>query len=241
MESSLKTINNVPFPFSFDTQINPHLRSFSQEEIWCIIRELVESAETANPKYENFAMSINKELIDYGKEVFVKTNKQSLDTFLESLNNLCGDNFIVYFSGWNKFIKTKEVKNFEDRIKDAYDLDKNGLENVDFEFFIGKYPETFGGVHRERCANIQYVYHGQKKFLVWPPSFFENHQLKEKNNKHSNYQREDYLCNAPSSAEIARGVNLEASPYQAFYIPYHWWHVGISPNLSASLTIAFYD
>jgi hypothetical protein len=241
METKLHAMNKIPFPLSLRIEENMSLFSFSQDEIWEIIKKVVNSIDTKEVLYENFAMSINNKLIDHGKQIFNKANKDSLQSFLASVNTLCGDNFIIYFSGWNKIFKNDAILRFESALKEIYNLNQKTLETLDFEFFIGKYPATFGGVHREFCSNLQYVFYGEKSFHLWPTPYFENHEMKIKNSKETNHQLEDYLLKPPTDKEISDGVKLTANQNGAIYIPYHWWHVGASPHLSASMTIAFYD
>ncbi|KAA1243803.1 cupin-like domain-containing protein [Aquimarina sp. RZ0] len=230
-------MNLIPFPFLLDIKKNQHLISFSQDEIWGIINKVIESLYEEYPLYENFAMSINNELIDNAKDILRQGDLRSFKTFLESINQICGDNFVIYFSGWNKKEKNDAIRRFENLIKERYQLDQDVLEKIDFELFMGKYETTYGGIHREFCSNIQYVFYGKKSFLVWPPEYFENYKMKEKNQKDTNYQKEDYLLEKTSEEDITNGIILNGYPDNAF----QWWHVGISPDLSASMTLAFYD
>jgi len=92
---------------------------------------------------------------------------------------------------------------------------------VDVEVFVGRYPSTIPGIHRERSGVFVSMVQGAKDILVWPPDA-AGLPLGT-----ARYQQ---------SAESAR--RLRCQPGRLVYWPAMHWHVGESPQSTAGLHIA---
>ncbi len=93
---------------------------------------------------------------------------------------------------------------------------------VDVEVFVGRYPNTIPGIHRERSGVFVSMVQGSKDILVWPP---DAPGLPVGT---ARYQQ---------SIETAR--RLRCQPGRLVYWPAMHWHVGESPAQStAGLHIA---
>jgi 50S ribosomal protein L16 3-hydroxylase len=83
---------------------------------------------------------------------------------------------------------------------------------VDAEVFVGRYPHTIPGIHRERSGVFVSMAQGEKDILVWPP---------------------DTTGLPPGTAryqQAARtGRRLRCAPGRLVYWPAMHWHVGESP------------
>jgi 50S ribosomal protein L16 3-hydroxylase len=93
---------------------------------------------------------------------------------------------------------------------------------VDVEVFVGRYPNTMPGIHRERSGVFVSMVQGSKDILVWPP---DTTGLPLGT---ARYQQ---------STDTAR--RLRCQPGRLVYWPALHWHVGESPEEStAGLHIA---
>ncbi len=96
--------------------------------------------------------------------------------------------------------------------------------SVDVEVFVGRYPHTIPGIHRERSGVFVSMVQGAKDILVWPP---ETTGLP--------------LGSARYQAATASARRLRCAPGRLVYWPAMHWHVGESPQASAGLHIAVLD
>jgi 50S ribosomal protein L16 3-hydroxylase len=96
--------------------------------------------------------------------------------------------------------------------------------SVDVEVFVGRYPHTIPGIHRERSGVFVSMVQGAKDILVWPP---ESTGLP--------------LGSARYAHATARARRLRCAPGRLVYWPAMHWHVGESPEVSAGLHIAVLD
>ena len=85
--------------------------------------------------------------------------------------------------------------------------------NVDVEAFVGQYPNTVPGIHRERSGVFVSMVQGSKDMLVWPPD------------------AED-LPIGTSRYEQARASarHMRCEPGRLVYWPAEHWHVGECPS-----------
>jgi 50S ribosomal protein L16 3-hydroxylase len=93
---------------------------------------------------------------------------------------------------------------------------------AEVEAFVGRYPNTVSGIHRERSGVFVFMVQGSKDFLVWPP------------------QTQDLPC-WTARYEHARpaALRLTCEPGRLVYWPAMHWHVGESPAApSAGLHVA---
>jgi hypothetical protein len=97
--------------------------------------------------------------------------------------------------------------------------------SVDVEVFVGRYPHTMPGIHRERSGVFGSMVEGTKDILVWPPGT-------------------SGLPLGSARYQDARGSarRLRCAPGRLVYWPAMHWHVGESPaRPSAGLHIAVLD
>jgi 50S ribosomal protein L16 3-hydroxylase len=92
---------------------------------------------------------------------------------------------------------------------------------VDAEIFVGRYPHTIPGIHRERSGVFVSMAHGAKDILVWPPSATGLPRGSAR-----------YQHAIPSSRR------LRCAPGRLVYWPAMHWHVGESRAATAGLHIA---
>jgi hypothetical protein len=93
---------------------------------------------------------------------------------------------------------------------------------VDAEVFVGRYPHTIPGIHRERSGVFVSMIQGDKDILVWPP---------------------DAAGLPVGSGHYAEAIGaarrLRCAPGRLVYWPAMHWHVGESPSqATAGLHIA---
>ncbi len=96
--------------------------------------------------------------------------------------------------------------------------------SVDVEVFMGRYPHTMPGIHRERSGVFVSMVHGAKDILVWPPATTGLP-----------------LGSARYQAATASARRLRCAPGRLVYWPALHWHVGESRQASAGLHIAVLD
>jgi 50S ribosomal protein L16 3-hydroxylase len=84
--------------------------------------------------------------------------------------------------------------------------------SVDLEVFVGRYPHTIPGIHRERSGVFVSMAQGAKDILVWPP---DATRLP--------------LGSARYHQATATSRRLRCSPGRLVYWPAMHWHVGESP------------
>jgi hypothetical protein len=96
---------------------------------------------------------------------------------------------------------------------------------VDVEAFVGRYPHTIPGIHRERSSVFVSMVQGAKDILVWPPD-----------------QAGLPLGSASYQDAVASARRLRCEPGRLVYWPAMHWHVGESPaQATAGLHIAVLD
>jgi 50S ribosomal protein L16 3-hydroxylase len=97
--------------------------------------------------------------------------------------------------------------------------------SVDVEAFVGRYPHTIPGIHRERSGVFVSMVQGAKDMLVWPP---DSTGLP--------------LGSARYQDAAASARRLRCEPGRLVYWPAMHWHVGESPAQgTAGLHIAVLD
>ena len=83
---------------------------------------------------------------------------------------------------------------------------------VDAEVFVGRYPHTIPGIHRERSGVFVSMVQGEKDILVWPP---DTSGLP--------------LGSARYQEAVASSRRLRCAPGRLVYWPAMNWHIGESP------------
>jgi len=92
---------------------------------------------------------------------------------------------------------------------------------VDVEVFVGRYPSTMPGIHRERSGVFVSMVQGAKDILVWPPDAAGLP-----------------LGTARYQQSTGSARRLRCQPGRLVYWPAMHWHVGESPQSSAGLHLA---
>ena len=97
--------------------------------------------------------------------------------------------------------------------------------SVDVEVFVGRYPYTMPGIHRERSGVFVSMAQGAKDILVWPP------------------QATGLPLGSARYQEATAGARrLRCAPGRLVYWPPMHWHLGESPGQgTAGLHIAVLD
>ena len=230
----------LSFPFVVDPASNPHMTMLTDDQMWELTQEIkaaIMSDQTS--LFSHFKLAVNDELVDNPKEILGSTSNTSFQEFMSSLNELCEGNFLLYVSGWNK-LKSSITEGLENYLQSLLNLDDETMSTVDFEFFIGRYNKTYGGIHRAECSNLQLVMSGEKTFSYWEPVEFKGWNVEHAVDKYSKGKEEYLLEDDHQATEVQTGIHLDGKPGSVFYIPHGWWHVAKSPELSAAITFAIY-
>jgi hypothetical protein len=114
---------------------------------------------------------------------------------------------------------------------------------VEAEIFLGRYPGTPGGVHRERCANLHLVVDGTKSMHFWTaPQWPPPGASRRADTAPDHGAAEEYLPGLDPLAHLDQARSLRAGAGEGFAWPAWTWHAGSSPaRLSISLNVAAYD
>lgn len=107
-------------------------------------------------------------------------------------------------------------------------------KHIELEIYVGQYPWTAIGVHREECSNIHHVVWGSKEMLCWTPRTLTPQASRPNLAVYSSVDE------ASSAGIIPKALRVSASAGQAIYVPSRHWHVGISRQLSVALNISLY-
>jgi hypothetical protein len=92
--------------------------------------------------------------------------------------------------------------------------------DAEVEAFVGRYPYTPTGIHRERSGVFAFAVQGQKDMLAWPPD-----------------TRGLPLRTRHYDEARASAMHLHCAPGRLVYWPGMHWHVGESPTPSAALHV----
>jgi hypothetical protein len=92
--------------------------------------------------------------------------------------------------------------------------------DAEVEAFVGRYPYTPTGIHRERSGVFVGAVQGQKDMLAWPP---DTRGLPLKSSHYDEAR--------------ASATHLRCAPGRLVYWPGMHWHVGESPTPSAALHV----
>lgn len=230
----------LSFPFVLNEEQNKHVQLIEDKNVLQLLKEVFNASRTEDEQIKHFKIAKNGVLMTDEEKfnVLKSADFSSIDAFKSSLNeHFQSDNYLIYISGWNR-LETELMHTMVGYLKDALNLEDDLAEDADYELFIGKYTKTYGGIHRAECSNLQYVLNGSKLFSYWHPENDMGQRIERKIDKYSN-RAEEYLVEEPKN--IAENeIQLVGNQGSVFYIPHSWWHVGGSPELSISVTIAIY-
>ncbi len=147
---------------------------------------------------------------------------RSLDGYLARLDNqLAGQPYLLAverLQASNRWI-WKRAAEF---LAGLYEATGTLPARVDVEAFVGRYPHTVPGLHRERSGVFVCMTQGRKQMLVWPPAAAG-------------------LPSATAHYEQARASArvLSCEPGRLVYWPGMHWHVGECPDqATAGLHVA---
>ncbi|MFL9888869.1 cupin-like domain-containing protein [Paraburkholderia agricolaris] len=109
------------------------------------------------------------------------------------------------------------------------------------EIFMGRYGETVGGIHKERCSTLHFVLSGEKRIRLWPEDTWstEDERVRYSLDERTG-EEEHYLLDARITHKGEKAIDLIGKAGDVFYWPQGWWHVGSSIGFSISMTIAFH-
>jgi hypothetical protein len=100
-------------------------------------------------------------------------------------------------------------------------------EKAKASVFFGNYKNTPFGVHRDGFGVFNFVLHGRKRILTWPPAFFEG--------------KEDVSNRLAYEQYVSDATVFEGEPGDIIYLPPGYWHIGEGVNgLSMSTTLALF-
>lgn len=149
----------------------------------------------------------------------------SLDGYLARLErDLCGEPYLLVVE--HAQVSSRPVWQAAARFLSGLYAATGALPgSVDVEAFVGRYPHTIPGIHRERSGVFVSMVRGAKDILVWPPD-----------------QTGLPLGSARYQDAVGSARRLRCEPGRLVYWPAMHWHVGESPARStAGLHIAVLD
>jgi hypothetical protein len=230
----------LSFPFVSDPESNPHLGLISDAQAWSLVEE-VRLAVVAgeDSRFSHCNLAVHDELVSSPREILAHTNHESVG-LMTGLDQLFDGDFMLYVSGWNK-LNSRITRKLESRLQSLLGLDADMMSAVDFELFLGRYENTYGGIHRAECANLQLVINGHKEFSIWDPSEFAGWDVEHVLDTYSGGREEYLMEDGREAAEVDTGIQLAGKKGSLFYIPHGWWHVARSPEVSAAITFAIYQ
>ncbi|WP_321893768.1 cupin-like domain-containing protein [Paraburkholderia tropica] len=134
----------------------------------------------------------------------------------------------------------RKIESLREMVRTILDREQ-AYDRVVAEIFMGRYKETVGGIHKERCSTLHFVLRGRKRIRLWPESTWslENERIRHSVDERTG-EEEHYLLDAQIGDRDAHAVDLVGAPGDLFYWPEGWWHVGSSTGYSLSLTVAFH-
>lgn len=99
---------------------------------------------------------------------------------------------------------------------------------VDVDMFLGRYPMTPRGIHRDTADTLMFVLSGRKRLLFWPSEMFEHdarqvgqHGLEE-------------LPTVTADACREKAIILEGGSGDVFFWPADYWHIGEAQDATQS-------
>lgn len=100
---------------------------------------------------------------------------------------------------------------------------------VGTDIFLGNYPTTAAGIHREAVGVFSFVLAGRKRFLFWPEAYFES----------AGYDRSGYapLGTSDFTPYLSDAKIIDALPGQIVYWPAGTWHVAASSEWTVSFNV----
>ncbi|MDQ1041576.1 hypothetical protein QFZ75_008078 [Streptomyces sp. V3I8] len=113
---------------------------------------------------------------------------------------------------------------------------------VEAEVFLGDYPSTPGGIHRERCANVHLVLAGAKSMHLWPdPLRPPGTTPVRADTAPGAGTPEEYLPGLDPASARADATTLTAHAGGGFTWPAGTWHVGETHGPALALNLAAYE
>jgi hypothetical protein len=229
----------LSFPFVSDPESNPHLELISDAQAWSLVEE-VRLAVLAgeDSRFSHCKLAVHDELVASPREILAHPTHESVG-LMTGLDRLLDGDFMLYVSGWHK-LNSRITRQLASRLQSLLGLDADMMSAVDFELFIGRYKNTYGGIHRAECSNLQLVISGHKEFSFWSPSEFAGWDVEHLLDRYSGGPEEYLMDDGRKAAEVDTGIQLAGKKGSLFYIPHGWWHVARSPEVSAAITFAIY-
>jgi len=148
--------------------------------------------------------------------------------------------FLIYAYDLQKYWPelTDRLEHF---VGDLFDHVKCPGGPATVEIFMGRYKTTDGGIHKERCATFHGVLSGDKMMRVWPEDTWDPSQEETlfKGDETTGHD-EVYLKKMSADSCLDKAIDLVGEPGDVMYWPAGWWHIGLSPRLTVSVTLALY-
>lgn len=148
------------------------------------------------------------------------------------------------YLAWARSVQTVDRALFEVLVEAmATEFRRRGLPSgsVEAELFLGDYPHTPGGIHREACSNIHLVLWGTKSMYFWNPSQWPPPEVPRRVEVAvGNDTHEEYLPEIDEHAVLAAADSLKAEAGAGFSWQAGTWHVGQAHGPALALNIAAY-
>jgi len=157
-------------------------------------------------------------------------NDSNLKNYSKRLENVFGGTYLLYITNFYYYMPDAWRRTC-DFLKNLYQVAGLPADYTDLELFIGTYPLTAGGIHRDRSSNFHFVVDGQKTMYVWPRQEF----WKEGTPEHLKSRKLDKMH---LNEYLEHGIAYKGQKGDMIYWQPNYWHAGSSEVYSASLVIA---
>lgn len=166
-------------------------------------------------------------------ETFPQLEDESFGTYRARVSSIYGSEAtLLYVRGAQ--VRSKSLRDAIQRLLAPAWAYGYRWKHIELEIYVGQYPWTAIGVHREECSNIHHVICGSKEMLCWRPRALAPKIGRPDRARYSSADE------ASRAGIIPEALRISASAGQAIYVPSRHWHVGISSQLSVALNISLY-
>jgi 50S ribosomal protein L16 3-hydroxylase len=175
----------------------------------------------------------NKRIMGDIYDYLPKLEDKDLLGYSKRMDKLFGEeDYFLYITNFHCHIPQvwQRVCSF---LSEIYQLTGLPANFADLELFLGRYSVTPGGIHRDKGTSFQFVIEGKKTMYVWPRQQFWKTGTEEAIKQPMLKKREIELYKD-------HGEPLTGNAGDIIYWSSNHWHVGLSEDFSASLTLALY-
>lgn len=162
----------------------------------------------------------------------------SVDTYVSRVLAQADASSFCY-SQFNVQVYNSSIWEWATKFSKSY-CDKVGWPRgeVDVDMFLGQYPRTPRGIHRDSADTLMFILKGTKRLLFWPADRFNDHIMK------TGLPGVESLPGVSSEDYLEDAIVLEGGEGDAFFWPSDYWHVSEAadqPSSSMALNMSFHQ